>query len=322
MGQQSTYVGGANTFMQTSYVDQQGTALAGDLAFAADYNMIEACTVKMPGGQEGDILPVGLALTSSVSAAAFRPGLTNLDVSPVTATTTPSQLFGVMVRNQSCKTDASGASGWYDGDIADVLVVTRVGGRIWAKAGNASTVGNYAYVVIKDTSGHGLPNGTFCGSEIAGLAVATRASLVGTPVTISGLSAITDGAFNITVDGTETKITGINLTQVTSVTTLASVLQAALQLGGASVGVTANGSDGLTTYSASTGATQTITVASAPDAGTGTDISTLIGLSAGAGAVATDGTDGAATPDTILTTNFVWLTATAAGNPGLLMLVS
>ena len=103
----SVYTGSNNGFMQTTYVDQQGTALPGDLAYASDVDLIDACVVSMPAGSEGDLLPVGVGVVGAYSADASRPGMTSVKVSPVGAGTTAAQLYGVTVRNQQCRTDSS-----------------------------------------------------------------------------------------------------------------------------------------------------------------------------------------------------------------------
>ena len=103
----SVYTGSNNGFMQAAYVDQQGTALPGDLAYASDVDLIDACVVSMPAGSEGDLLPVGVGVVGAYSADASRPGMTSVKVSPVGADTTAAQLYGVTVRNQQCRTDSS-----------------------------------------------------------------------------------------------------------------------------------------------------------------------------------------------------------------------
>ena len=168
----SVYTGSNNGFMQAAYVDQQGTALPGDLAYASDVDLIDACVVSMPAGSEGDLLPVGVGVVGAYSADASRPGMTSVKVSPVGADTTAAQLYGVTVRNQQCRTDGNNVSGWGDGDVCNVMRTARVGGRIWVTAGNAATANTAAHLVVKDTTSHGLPVGSFVGTEITGDTVA------------------------------------------------------------------------------------------------------------------------------------------------------
>ena len=155
----SIYTGSNNGFMQAAYVDQQGTALPGDLAYASDVDLIDACVVSMPAGSERNLLPVGVGVVGAYSADASRPGMTSVKVSPVGADTTAAQLYGVTVRNQQCRTDENNVSGWG-------------GGRIWVTAGNAATANTAAHLVVKDTTSHGLPVGSFVGTEITGDTVA------------------------------------------------------------------------------------------------------------------------------------------------------
>lgn len=168
----SVYTGSNNGFMQSAYVDQQGTALPGDLAYASDVDLIDACVVSMPAGSEGDLLPVGVGVVGAYSADASRPGMTSTKVSPVGADATAVTLYGVTVRNQQCRTDGNKVSGWGDGDVCGIMRTKRVGGRIWVTAGNAATANTAAHLVIKDTTSHGLPIGSFVGSEITGDTVA------------------------------------------------------------------------------------------------------------------------------------------------------
>ena len=53
-----------------------------------------------------------------------------------------------------------------------VVELARVGGRIWVTAGNAATANTAAHLVVKDTTSHGLPVGSFVGTEITGDTVA------------------------------------------------------------------------------------------------------------------------------------------------------
>ena len=141
----SIYTGSNNGFMQAAYVDQQGTALPGDLAYASDVDLIDACVVSMPAGSERNLLPVGVGVVGAYSADASRPGMTSVKVSPVGADTTAAQLYGVTVRNQQCRTDENNVSGWGDGDVCNVMRTARVGGRIWVTAGNAATANTAAH---------------------------------------------------------------------------------------------------------------------------------------------------------------------------------
>lgn len=116
-------------------------------------------------------------------------------------------------------------------------------------------------------------------------AVLTGAQLVETTV-IDQLQAISDGSLDIDVDGTTVNVTAMDLRSVTSLADVATLLDSEVSgITGATVTVSTD--DRIIVTSDTTGATSLITVASDP--GTGTYIGTLLGLSAGTGAVATQG---------------------------------
>ena len=116
-------------------------------------------------------------------------------------------------------------------------------------------------------------------------AVLTGAQLVETTV-IDQLQAISDGALDIDVDGTTVNVTAMDLRSVTSLADVATLLDSEVSgITGATVTVSTD--DRIIVTSDTTGATSLITVASDP--GTGTYIGTLLGLSTGTGAVATQG---------------------------------
>lgn len=169
----SVYTGLNNAFMQTKYVDQQATALPGDLAYASDVTLIDAAVVAMPSGSEKELLAAGLGVVSAYSANASRPGMNSTTVSPVSSTTTAATFYGITIRNQQCQTDENGVSGWGDGRLCNVMRADRVGGRVWVKAVNAATAGSAAFLVIKDDTEHGFPIGSFAGSAITGEPSAT-----------------------------------------------------------------------------------------------------------------------------------------------------
>ncbi|MEG6502548.1 hypothetical protein, partial [Desulfovibrio sp. 1214_IL3152] len=60
----NTYNPVRNGFAQSSYKDQQGTALAGSLAFASDKNLVDAFIV---GDVGDDGLEAGLAVIAGVA---------------------------------------------------------------------------------------------------------------------------------------------------------------------------------------------------------------------------------------------------------------
>lgn len=94
------------------------------------------------------------------------------------------------------------------------------------------------------------------------------------------LKAITNGSFKITVDGTDISCTSLNFSSATSYSDVATAIQTKLASGLASTTCTWDSlSQAFVITSPTTGADSTITFASA--AATGTDISAVLGLTAG-----------------------------------------
>ncbi len=312
------YNGQDNGFIQQNYYDQQSTAVDGQLAFASDINLVDAATVVMPAGQEGQFMPVGRGVTASYSANGSRPGMTSMVISPVNGNTQASDFYGITVFNQQSQTDPTGTNGWYDGRVANVLRKDRVGGRVWVKAWKEAAENTPVYLITKDSSNHGFPIGGFCGSEIAGAEVPASAGyLNGTAVTIPGLSSITNGAFDISVDGSNIQVSGLDFSSVENITQLAELL--ATKISTATV-TAVNGAIVIT--SKTTGASSSVSVASAPTVGGDvTDVSERLGLSASAGAVATAGAAASTTADTIQLTNVVWRTPAKSGTLGMIELI-
>lgn len=91
-------------------------------------------------------------------------------------------------------------------------------------------------------------------------------------VNLTGLKAVSDGAFKISVDGSEKDITGLNFQSATTVKAVADVLNGAAS--GAFVASEYNGQ--LLIKSSTTGDSSSISYAKA--GGSGTDVSSLLGL--------------------------------------------
>lgn len=92
---------------------------------------------------------------------------------------------------------------------------------------------------------------------------ATAGTLTTDVLTVANFETITDGVLNLTVDGTNTEVTGLDFTEVEDIDGLASVLQAKLT----NVTVTVDGSVIVFT-SKTTGTSSTITIAEATESGT------------------------------------------------------
>ena len=113
---------------------------------------------------------------------------------------------------------------------------------------------------------------TLKGAELSGAAV------------IGQLQAISDGSMVITIDGTADTLTGLDFRTVTALGDIVTKLNA--QLTGA---VASLDGIGIVITSSTTGATSTLTFASAHTSGT--DVSSILGLSDGSGAVLTQGAE-------------------------------
>ena len=116
----------------------------------------------------------------------------------------------------------------------------------------------------------------------ASAAVLTGAQLVEATV-VDAAQSISDGAFNIDVDGTTVNVTAVDLRTVTS---LADIV-AAITVTGATV--TLSDDDRIVITSDTTGALSLITFATDPGTGTGTGLSSLLGLATGTGATTVQG---------------------------------
>lgn len=109
------------------------------------------------------------------------------------------------------------------------------------------------------------------------------AYLLGGSVSIASLSAISAGAFDITIDGTVRNISSLDFTSATTLAQVASVVNTAIT----SYGSCSVYHDKLLIKSAATGAEATISYAGTPTSGA--DVSALLGLTEATGATAKDG---------------------------------
>ena len=112
------------------------------------------------------------------------------------------------------------------------------------------------------------------------------AYLLSSGVNVDEISAISDGAFKITIDGTEREITGIDFTSSSTISQVAGAINTALSTYGSCVVY-----DGrICIKSTGTGDTATISYASAPtESEEVTDVSELLGLTEAKGATVSDG---------------------------------
>lgn len=109
------------------------------------------------------------------------------------------------------------------------------------------------------------------------------AYVLGGSIDLADLTSVTTGAFDITIDGTVRNISSLDFSAATNLTQVASVVATALGVYGSCEVY----HDALLIKSATTGAEATISFASAPSSGT--DVSSLLGLTQADGAIAKDG---------------------------------
>lgn len=115
-------------------------------------------------------------------------------------------------------------------------------------------------------------------AQTASSGVLHGARLSASQQAIANFQAITNGGFNITVDGTVKNVTGLNFSGAANLNAVAAIITTALTTANVIWGANNQRFD---IVSKTTGATSTVSYASA---GTGTDVSTLLGLTAASGA--------------------------------------
>ena len=274
-------------FAQSQYFDQQATALAGMLANASDINLTDSAFVGEVSASAG--LMAGIGVRTLNTEASNRPGVNYDIIVPPLGTEVDADFAGIVVRNQVMRTNSNGEACWFMNDMANYARRGRAGSRIWVRleAGTAAT-GGTVYWIVRDTSSHGKLIGAFSAEAIAGVATPTAAFLTGGTIDLSAVTAVSDGEFQIDIDGSTVSASSMDFSSATTLAEVAAIVQTALSTN-AVVTVTGNG---LTITSTTTGTSSTIAYAEALSAGTGTDASALLGLTAGSGGVLTQGTAG------------------------------
>jgi len=126
----NTYTPVRNGFAQSTYPDQQATALAGMLAFASDKNLVDSFIV----GEVGDDgLEAGLAVVAGPAPDIQRPGLNEQAVTLPGATAVSADIIGIVVRAQQMRSNTAGHACHWAGDLCNVVRAGRAGGRIWVR---------------------------------------------------------------------------------------------------------------------------------------------------------------------------------------------
>lgn len=156
-------------FMQTTYKDQMGTALPGQLVHASDIRLVDTYVVSHDIGPMG--IEAGLGFVAPVipqdQREGFREGI-NMKYAMLPAVGAKAVNFeGITVRNQQMDTNVEGRACWFANRLCNGLRSKRVGGRIWAQVVNGSTtVDGKVFWIISDTTGHKKTVGAFSGVAI------------------------------------------------------------------------------------------------------------------------------------------------------------
>lgn len=299
-------------FAQFQYFDQQATALAGMLANASDINLVDSAFVGPVDSTVG--LTAGIGVMVNPTVRSNRPGLNYDIVMPPDSAATDKSFAGIVVRNQFMRTNSNGEACYFFEDMANYARRDRAGARIWVQLAQGSTVfGGPVYWIVRDTKNAGLKIGAFSAAPITGTATPTPGSLNGGTLYVNAVKAVTNGGFEITVASTLHKVANLDFSSVNTVSDVAAILQAAITKAAVPVTVKAVG-NGVVLTTTSTGASATITFASAPDPATaGTkDASATLGLTSAAGATVTAGSAGTS-EDTVLLTGARFLGTFTAG---------
>lgn len=298
-------------FAQFQYFDQQATALAGMLANASDINLVDSAFVGPVDATVG--LTAGIGVMVNPTVRSNRPGLNYDIVMPPDRAATDESFAGIVVRNQFMRTNSNGEACYFFEDMANYARRDRAGARIWVQLAQGSTVfGGPVYWIVRDTKNAGLKIGAFSAAPITGTATPTPGSLNGGTLSVNDVKAVTNGGFGITVASTLHKVAALDFSSVNTVSDVATILQAAITTT-ASVPVTVKAvGNGVVLTTTATGASATITFASAPTTADTTDASAILGLTSAAGATVTAGSAGTS-EDTVLLTGARFLGTFTAG---------
>lgn len=159
-----------HAFGQSEYFDQMTTALPGSRVFASDNHLTDAYIVAPT--VDGDGLIAGIGVVANKSADFVRPGINQMQAALPTDASTADDFEGVVYRTQQMGTNLKGQACAMAGDMCNVMRSARVGGRIWAFLADGTVdIGGAVYWIIKDTTSHGKPIGSFAGSNMGGDAI-------------------------------------------------------------------------------------------------------------------------------------------------------
>ena len=173
--------------VQTTYRDQPGVALAGQLAFASDINKCDSIFI---GETEGIAAGRGVRMLSGNDGLNFQnpPELAYLPEGDEAV----AEFGGIVVFEQTMRSSSTGVNGWNKYDVAKILR-PGVGGRIWVPVKDSIVPGTSTvnWVIIVDQAGK-YELGEFCPTALATGAAGTSVALTNckwiTRVTTSGLA--------------------------------------------------------------------------------------------------------------------------------------
>lgn len=295
-------------FAQSEYFDQQATALAGMLANASDINLTDSAFVVTDDAVNG--LEAGIGVVALPTTASPRAGVNYDRIMAPTASAADADFAGIVVRNQVMRTNPKGEACWYEGDMANYARRGRAGSRIWVKLANGTATPNgKVYWIVSDVAGTGKTIGAFSASAISVSGSATAAKLTGGSINLTALKAVSTGGLDITIDGTNKKLSALDFSAVASLDDVVSALNTALT-GVATVSALGAG---IVITSATTGTSSTMAYAVAPTTAGQTDVSAALGLTAASGGVLAQGTSGASY-DTVELTNARFVDTFEGGN--------
>lgn len=157
-------------FAQSTYKDQMGSALPGQLVNASDVRLVDTYIVDPAIGDMG--MEAGLAFVATPIPAdqrgGFRDGMNMVYASAPVAATTAEEIGGITVRNQQMDTNSDGHACWNANRLCNGLRAARVGGRIWVQLSiGTAAYDDDVYVIVANTTNHNKPIGSFSADNIA-----------------------------------------------------------------------------------------------------------------------------------------------------------
>jgi hypothetical protein len=148
--------------IQTSYPNQMGTALLGDLASPIDQTNYDSVPVN-----EADGIYFGVGVVLTPAASPVREGINVYEASLPDGAETEDDFGGIVLRTTVGQCDVNGV-GYVENDrVAAVAKPNRAGFKVWVKANEDDiAAGDDVYWIIQDTTEHGFDIGSFTNAAI------------------------------------------------------------------------------------------------------------------------------------------------------------